>query len=260
MFAVVAALVLACIAVVAYDQFAARQEMRNDLDVLAEIVGSNSTAARHVWRPARGRGTAVRAEGEEAHCRRGHLFGRWQTVCQLPARYRIRKPRCRRFDTFGSRFEGDRLIVYRDIQLASQTAGAIYLESDLGELHAATDALCLDRVPDPADQLRRWPLALSSKLQRAVSEPIAHLARVAKRVSGQKNYTVRAVKQSDDDLGQLIDTFNGMLSEIEVPRRGAAEPARRAGAERWPRGPRNWCWPRTAPRPPAGPRANSWPT
>src|SRR5271156_6831537 len=45
LFAVVAALVPTSIAVVAYDQLAARRDMRNDLDVLAEIVGSNSTAA-----------------------------------------------------------------------------------------------------------------------------------------------------------------------------------------------------------------------
>jgi two-component system sensor histidine kinase/response regulator len=34
-------------------------------------------------------------------------------------------------------------------------------------------------------------------------------------VSGQKNYAARAVKQADDDLGQLIDTFNDMLAEIK---------------------------------------------
>jgi two-component system sensor histidine kinase/response regulator len=59
-------------------------------------------------------------------------------------------------------------------------------------------------------------LGLASRLQRVVSEPIAHLADIARRVSEQKNYSVRAVKQADDDLGQLIDTFNGMLSEIEM--------------------------------------------
>src|SRR5208282_6119456 len=45
MFTVGTALVLACAAVVAYDQIVARKDMRNDLAVLAEIVGSNSTAA-----------------------------------------------------------------------------------------------------------------------------------------------------------------------------------------------------------------------
>jgi two-component system sensor histidine kinase/response regulator len=115
----------------------------------------------------------------------------------------------------GSRFEVDRLIVYRDIRLANQIAGVIYLESDLGELHerlvrfAWTVFLILLISSALA-------MALSSKLQRSVSEPIAHLAGVAKAVSGQKNYAVRAVKHSDDDLGQLIDSFNGMLAEIEA--------------------------------------------
>src|SRR5580704_9953436 len=45
MFAVISALVPASIAVVAYDQVTARTEMQSDLEVLAEIVGSNSTAA-----------------------------------------------------------------------------------------------------------------------------------------------------------------------------------------------------------------------
>src|SRR5580704_15739344 len=39
------ALVLACAAIVAYDQIVARRDMQNDLAALAEIVGSNSTAA-----------------------------------------------------------------------------------------------------------------------------------------------------------------------------------------------------------------------
>ena len=39
------ALLLACAAVLAYDQIAARDSMRNDLGVLAEIFGANSSAA-----------------------------------------------------------------------------------------------------------------------------------------------------------------------------------------------------------------------
>src|SRR5882724_8218802 len=39
------ALMLACTAVLVYDQIAARESMRNDLDVLAEIFSANSTAA-----------------------------------------------------------------------------------------------------------------------------------------------------------------------------------------------------------------------
>jgi hypothetical protein len=38
------ALLLACTAVAAYNQLAARDEMRNDLSVMAELLASNSTA------------------------------------------------------------------------------------------------------------------------------------------------------------------------------------------------------------------------
>ncbi len=35
-------------------------------------------------------------------------------------------------------------------------------------------------------------------------------------VSAEKNYSVRAVKESGDELGKLIDGFNGMLAQIQA--------------------------------------------
>jgi signal transduction histidine kinase/CheY-like chemotaxis protein len=58
-------------------------------------------------------------------------------------------------------------------------------------------------------------MGLASRLQRAISEPIRHLAKTARHVSLQNDYGARATKLADDDLGQLTDTFNGMLAEIE---------------------------------------------
>jgi signal transduction histidine kinase/CheY-like chemotaxis protein len=52
-------------------------------------------------------------------------------------------------------------------------------------------------------------------LQRVISRPIFHLAQTAKVVSTQKNYAVRAIKESNDELGRLIDDFNEMLSQIQ---------------------------------------------
>jgi hypothetical protein len=42
---VTAALLCACAAVLVYDRIAARDSMRNDLAVMAEMLGANSTAA-----------------------------------------------------------------------------------------------------------------------------------------------------------------------------------------------------------------------
>jgi signal transduction histidine kinase/DNA-binding response OmpR family regulator len=60
-----------------------------------------------------------------------------------------------------------------------------------------------------------FALGLSSRLQRIITEPIASIAETAKVVSLEKNYAARALKASDDEVGQLTDTFNTMLAEIE---------------------------------------------
>jgi signal transduction histidine kinase len=59
-------------------------------------------------------------------------------------------------------------------------------------------------------------LALSSQLQRLVSDPILQLAQVARSVALEKNYSVRATKQSNDEMGQLVDGFNEMLVQIQA--------------------------------------------
>jgi PAS domain S-box-containing protein len=59
---------------------------------------------------------------------------------------------------------------------------------------------------------------LSSKLQKRVTAPIVDLARIAGHVSEHKDYSVRATTRSangGDEIANLVDGFNGMLTEIE---------------------------------------------
>lgn len=58
-------------------------------------------------------------------------------------------------------------------------------------------------------------LLLSILLQRIISGPILALTSVARRVSARKDYSLRASKESEDEIGQLIDSFNSMLETIE---------------------------------------------
>ena len=57
---------------------------------------------------------------------------------------------------------------------------------------------------------------VTSTLQRIISEPILHLVRIAKNVSSKKDYSLRAIKKSNDELGLLVEGFNEMLSEIQT--------------------------------------------
>jgi light-regulated signal transduction histidine kinase (bacteriophytochrome) len=48
-----------------------------------------------------------------------------------------------------------------------------------------------------------------------VSRPVLALAEAAKAVSDRRDYSVRARKLGDDELGRLTDTFNHMLRQIQ---------------------------------------------
>jgi PAS domain S-box-containing protein len=57
--------------------------------------------------------------------------------------------------------------------------------------------------------------ALLGRLQGMISGPVIELARVADTVARDNDYTLRAEKRSDDEVGHLVETFNKMLSEIQ---------------------------------------------
>src|ERR1051326_2546265 len=58
-------------------------------------------------------------------------------------------------------------------------------------------------------------LFLSTHLQRSISQPILDLAELARQVSGRRDYSVRARKVRDDEVGILTEAFNHMLGQIE---------------------------------------------
>jgi signal transduction histidine kinase/DNA-binding response OmpR family regulator len=57
--------------------------------------------------------------------------------------------------------------------------------------------------------------ALSIRLQRFIAAPLHELAQVARNVCASKNFSIRAEKRTEDDVGVLIDDFNEMLAELE---------------------------------------------
>ena len=56
---------------------------------------------------------------------------------------------------------------------------------------------------------------LSTRLQRFISEPILQLAGVVRAIAVDKDYSVRARTAGRDEIGQLTDAFNDMVSQIQ---------------------------------------------
>jgi methyl-accepting chemotaxis protein len=58
-------------------------------------------------------------------------------------------------------------------------------------------------------------LILSNSVQRALTAPLDAMAEVARHVVEQRDYSRRAARSSDDEIGVVVEAFNRMLDEVQ---------------------------------------------
>jgi signal transduction histidine kinase len=113
----------------------------------------------------------------------------------------------------GHRLEKSRLLVSRSILFDREAIGTLIIVSDLGEISAkmTRDVTIVAAVLVVSLLVA---LVISSRLQRHISEPMLHLAETARRISLEKDFSVRASGESRNEIGALVRAFNEMLEEI----------------------------------------------
>ncbi|MHC4770920.1 MAG: ATP-binding protein [Planctomycetota bacterium] len=114
----------------------------------------------------------------------------------------------------GYLFTGGNLEVFYRIRLDDSVIGSICLRSDMQDFR---HDLKYDLTAMGIILLLSLPTTylLATKLQRVVSKPIFSLAETARHVAVKKDYSVRALKHGEDEIGKLTDAFNNMLFQIE---------------------------------------------
>lgn len=111
-------------------------------------------------------------------------------------------------------FDDNAVATYQDILLTGEKVGGIYVRSDLSGIR--------DRVIQYIQYVLIFIFAgfvfaffVSTRLLNVISQPIINLVNTAQAVSENHNYSVRAEKKYSDELGLLVDAFNEMLFEIQ---------------------------------------------
>ena len=208
------ALVIAGAAFLGYEFRTYRAGMERDLTILADVIGANSTAALTFHDPdaARDQVGALRAQQHVVsaciYAKNGSPFATYRRDRDAGVAWPERA------ESEGTYIQNDRLSVSRHVTLDGETIGTLYIRSDLGEMHARVRryGLIMLGVLGLASLVA---LLLASRLQGLISDPVLRLAATARRVSEERDYAVRAARTGGDEVGVLIDGFNGMLDQIQ---------------------------------------------
>ena len=114
----------------------------------------------------------------------------------------------------GDHVEAGHLLLVRNVLVDGEVVGSIYLQAGLdgvrGRLWQYAGIIGFGMLVSLTGTL-----LISTRLQKLITDPLLRLARVAKGVSEEKNYSARVAKEGDDELGVLIDAFNQMLQTVE---------------------------------------------
>jgi len=213
MITTVVALLLACAAFVAYELVAFREDLTDELSSLAIILGENSAAAltfedsdsaKHTLQSLK---THPHVLGAALYDKSGKLFATYQNAANKGPFVAPSAPGTKYW------FEGERLTLARDFDLAGEHAGTVSIESDMSELSARMWRYALIGFIVLAVSTG-VAFVLSRSMQRTISGPISHLADVVDAVRARNDYEIRATRQGNDELGKLIDAFNDMLDRI----------------------------------------------
>jgi len=206
-------LLVTCAAFFIYEFYVFRKGTVEKLSTISKIISVNSTAALSFDDADAAKEILLALKTERhimAAClydKNGKIFAQYPdsaSVSSFPAKTGMQGYVFSRSDIEG----------FEPIRQDNAMLGTLYIKSDLGtmyqrfRLYAFIVALVI---------IISFVLAylLSKILQKSISAPILALANTAKVISEQKNYSVRAVKKSKDEVGSLTEAFNHMLEQIE---------------------------------------------
>jgi signal transduction histidine kinase/DNA-binding response OmpR family regulator len=207
------ALLTASLAFSLNDFFSYRRILESELTALADVLGANSTAALAFGdHPAAEEVLqALRADSRVSEAsifdRSGEPFAHFDRdqggPHAAPARARAA----------GVYLKNGWIEVSRPIRLVDDRLGTICLLAEMKLVYGRLGnfGLIAGLVLLGSSLVA---LLISSRLQRVISRPILALADTARRVTAEKTYAIRAHKESDDEIGALIDAFNEMLERI----------------------------------------------
>jgi len=208
-------LILSCLAFIKYDIDSTKQSMIDELKLVGDIIGKRTAPGMQFI----GKENKEKAQENLAdlqskksivlaciYKKDGALLAKYGQDNSMTCPVELPKT--------GSYFINDYLAIYQDINaIGDKTVGSIYIQSDMREIDEHIIQILIGMLVLMAAILS-IAFILTQKIQKVISIPVKHLTDTAQEITKSKNYSSRAQRFYDDELGILSDAFNTMLGEV----------------------------------------------
>ena len=209
-----AALCVAAGALFAFQFFRFKINFHRDLTAVAEIIASNSTAAVQFKNEDDTREILSALKAKPQITGSEIVLADGTSLAALGETHGYRD--AKQPPDPGFRNDGFDLLYVHPIVLDNERIGSLFLHADYAR--EARQLLRLFALTLIAVLAISFLVALlvSSKLERLILGPIKALAETTRRIASKNDYSVRAPKVVDDEVGSFTDSFNSMLDQIQT--------------------------------------------
>jgi signal transduction histidine kinase/ActR/RegA family two-component response regulator len=206
------ALLVSLITIIAYDLRTYHQSLTADMTTQAELLGHMSAPALTFDDPRLAKENLAllrlrpKVNAGAIYNARGQLFAAY-----VAPGMGVSAPRTPGAE--GVSFEDGKLMLFRGIRDSGELLGTVYLQAEYEILGRFGDYLLISIIAT----LLAMGIAylLMRPLNKVVTQPVLAIADVARDVMATGDYSRRARSTSNDEVAELADAFNKMLSEIE---------------------------------------------
>lgn len=214
-----AALCLASLAFLAYDQITFRGDLVRTVSAQAQIIGDTSVSAVTFNDPDVARRTLAALQNSSNVLAAVIVTPNGRAFASF-----ARDPRdvISHFPAMHPRYveqnwtSGSRILLARRMELQGKTIATIYILVDAGELFTRLGRYLIIAFFVLIGSLL-LAYAVSGSFRRRLAAPLEHLALLARKVSREKNFALRADEPATSrELRVLIAAFNDMLGEIQA--------------------------------------------
>jgi len=209
-----AALCVASSALFALQFYFFQRDFRRDLVAVGEIIASNSTAVLKFADQDNARENLASLKAKP-HITGSALVLKDGTVLASVGRVTIPAPG-EANPPLGFHNQGDDIVYVQPILLEGERLGVLILHADYSRQANKLHRLYASILVAVLSISFLVAVFVSWKLERVILDPIQNLAETARHIMANHDYSVRAPKVVDDEVGTFTDSFNSMLDQIQT--------------------------------------------
>ena len=210
------ALLVSSAILLVFDVISLRQDQLEQFEALAATVGQNSNAALFFGDRKAAQQMLFSFAHEEAiqtaalYDLNGHLFASYvRAEAKQPPQNEaeLEPPEEAAFNE---------MVVRSPVRVDEENVGNLWLRADTPQIGERVRGYLLVAALAAVVALVVAGGLVGKRLQNALSDPLLGLADVMQQVRAQGDFSVRAQRTSEDELGRLADGFNALLADLEA--------------------------------------------